>query len=292
MDLFIMKKWMIYALPEIKHIIDEVSDISLSEFDYRKEAKIYKIMKDQIHLPNVYLPKVYDNLVNKSVLCLEYINGISLLKFLDIYKEHPEKIIYVIKKIYEIFIIQLFEIGIYSTDPHAGNFLIKNHDSEYPIIVPIDFGQHSTISDKYKKLLSNVFFALSKNKSDGNSFSVYLKLLYDNINNKTMLKNINNYIKNNILIKEFDKMGFKTKNNNNIFKIFYCYSTFSTEYTKENIEAMSNFKEYNKLDEIIYSPSEIILASKAIVSLGGINTISKISVSLADEYIKYSQNNK
>ena len=70
------------ALPAIRGNVDAFIDITLNEFDFRNEADVYRLMKQKINLENVHFPKIYNELVYKDILVMEYIEGISLLKFI------------------------------------------------------------------------------------------------------------------------------------------------------------------------------------------------------------------
>jgi predicted unusual protein kinase regulating ubiquinone biosynthesis (AarF/ABC1/UbiB family) len=60
--------------------------------------------------------------------------------------------------------IQIFEIGVFSSDPHPGNFLIKNHLDKNPIIVPLDFGQNGTICQKERDNLKDLMYSFDEYK--------------------------------------------------------------------------------------------------------------------------------
>jgi len=250
-DLFVLKLWTKKALPSIKSNVDAFTDITMSEFNFKKEANIYDLMKQEINIPNVYFPTVYKELVSKDVLVLEYINGISLLEF--IYKSDYQSNLSIIKKVFEVTIKQIYQLGVFTTDPHPGNFLIIEKN-EIQVLVPLDFGQVARFNQQEKNCFRDLMFAISSQNTDQINIAL-------------------------------EKAGFKSRYNNQTFKNYYINSMFNTIQSYSS-NKLNEFELNNSIDEWITVPINFNLVSKTITTLVGICSLAKIyDLSFADVFI-------
>jgi len=81
----------------------------------------------------VLVPKVFDELTTRKVLVSEWVDGIKLSDC------PPEEIKELIKVGQECFLVQLLQVGFFHSDPHPGNMIRLNDQSEYKLAL-IDFG--------------------------------------------------------------------------------------------------------------------------------------------------------
>ncbi len=99
---------------------------------------------------NTYVPKVYEELSNNEVLCMEFIDGVKVtdLEGLKSYGLNPEVIA---DRGLRLFLAQILDYGFFHADPHAGNILVKPDGR----VVFIDLGAAGTIFPQDKELLEN-----------------------------------------------------------------------------------------------------------------------------------------
>ena len=99
---------------------------------------------------NTYVPKVYEELSNNEVLCMEFIEGVKVtdLEGLKSYGLNPEVIA---DRGLQLFLAQILDYGFFHADPHAGNILVKPDGR----VVFIDLGAAGTIFPQDKELLEN-----------------------------------------------------------------------------------------------------------------------------------------
>lgn len=107
-----------------------------SELDLQIEAASAATIYDNFKKDNnLYIPKIYWEYTSKSVLTLEWIDGISIYDIDQIIKLGLDKR-HIAAKIAVIFFNQAFRDGIFHADLHPGNVLVRFDGS----IAMIDFG--------------------------------------------------------------------------------------------------------------------------------------------------------
>lgn len=111
---------------------------------------------------DIKIPKVYPNLCNNDILCMEYVEGAKVtdLEFIQQHQLEPKAIA---KRGLSIFLEQVIEYGFFHADPHAGNLMIQEDGT----LVMLDFGAVGTIYPADKELLERLILNLmSKNVSN------------------------------------------------------------------------------------------------------------------------------
>lgn len=108
-----------------------------------------------------YVPKVYDELSNNNVLCMEFVDGIKVTDAKTLVENGIDPV-----RISEVglrlFVTQILDYGFFHADPHAGNILIKKDGK----VVFIDFGAVGTIQPNDKDILENLILNfVAKNPS-------------------------------------------------------------------------------------------------------------------------------
>lgn len=85
------------------------------ELDYENEAANSRRFASlvQAKLPDVYVPKVYDEYTSRKVLTMEWINGVKLAEC------EPDEIKALVGKGVECFLFQLLSAGFFHSDPHT-----------------------------------------------------------------------------------------------------------------------------------------------------------------------------
>lgn len=107
------------------------------ELDYENEAANSRRFASlvQARLPDVYVPRVYDEYTSRKVLTMEWINGKKLSEC------DPEQINALVSKGVECFLFQLLSAGFFHADPHTGNLMRLDNGQ----LCVIDFGLMAAI---------------------------------------------------------------------------------------------------------------------------------------------------
>jgi predicted unusual protein kinase regulating ubiquinone biosynthesis (AarF/ABC1/UbiB family) len=250
MDLLLTNNVLKYTLKGLTGIMKDFSEITLKEFNYLDEADVTIELDKRTTIENVYFPKVYRDLSTKNTLVLEYIEGVSLLNYMK--TGSVENVGFCINKVIEIMFHQIFKLGLFSSDPHPGNFFIKETEG-LPLVVPLDFGQIGRLSKEGIENLKILMYALK----DDNSKEILYRL---------------------------DKMGFRSKNTGehiDQLKVRYTHCMFN-DYMKEDMVTFNNMTKDIGWKTI---PIEYMLVNKAFITLSGLLSLCKLEIKLIDLFI-------
>jgi len=250
-DLFVINMAIKVGLPGLKQLMRDFSRITLTEFNFLDEGRIMLELKKKINLEGIYFPKIYLELSTPKVLCLEFINGESLINYIK--KDNVGVNMYLFGKVMELMYYQIFLVGLFTSDPHPGNFFVQERENNKPLLIPLDFGQVGRLDKKNIEYLKKLLYALKYN----NETEILLTL---------------------------DLMGFKSKNSGkdiDKLKIRYAQCMFK-DYMLENVytfEKLSNDIGWNEI------PLEYMLINKAFITLGALISFSKLNIGIIDLFI-------
>lgn len=152
-------------------IVDTFSKSLQSELDYSNEARnlnqFRTLYRDD---DDLYIPKPFRELTTKIVLTSEFISGCKIndIPTLKSWGLRPPDIA---KKGLNIYLKQIFEVGIFHADPHPGNILIKPNGK----IALIDFGMVGKLMQSQKYAFAGVFISLAN--KDAKSMATNLRRL-------------------------------------------------------------------------------------------------------------------
>ena len=152
-------------------IVDTFAKSLQSELDYFIEARnleqFRSLYKD---FEILYIPKPFTELTTKKVLTIEFISGCKVndLPTLKSWGIRPPDIA---KKGLNIYLKQIFEVGVFHADPHPGNILIKPNGK----IALIDFGMVGKLMQSQKYAFAGVFISLAR--KDAKSMATNLRRL-------------------------------------------------------------------------------------------------------------------
>ncbi len=127
-----------------KSLLEEVSLINEKEniLQFRRNFKNSK---------ETYVPKVYEDISNNNVLCMEFIDGIKVTDTAMLLKYNLDPVS-VSEAGLRLFVSQILDYGFFHADPHAGNILVKKDGR----VVFIDFGAVGKIPPNDKEILENL----------------------------------------------------------------------------------------------------------------------------------------
>lgn len=127
-----------------KSLLEEVSFIN----EKNNILQFYRNFKNN---KETYVPKVYEDLSNNNVLCMEFIDGIKVTDKAGFLANGLDPV-----KVSELglrlFVSQILDYGFFHADPHAGNILVKKDGK----LVFIDFGAVGKIQPNDKEILENL----------------------------------------------------------------------------------------------------------------------------------------
>ncbi|NJN28390.1 MAG: AarF/ABC1/UbiB kinase family protein [Cyclobacteriaceae bacterium] len=152
-------------------IVDAFAKSLQNELDYFTESRNLDQFKTLYHdLKILYIPKTFREFTTNKVLTIEFISGCKIndIPTLKSWGIWPEDIA---KKGLEIYLKQIFEVGIFHADPHPGNILVKPNGS----IALIDFGMVGKLMQSQKFAFAGVFISLAK--KDAKSMAINLRRL-------------------------------------------------------------------------------------------------------------------
>ncbi|WP_079477886.1 ABC1 kinase family protein [Halobacillus salinus] len=129
---------------DLPALYQEVVRVISDELDFTKELRNGNQFKKRFHdFPNVYIPEYNSNLSTKRVLVMEWIEGAKVtdLAFIRKHQLDRERIA---KTLFDLCIEQFLYNGMFHSDPHPGNLMLKPDGT----LVVIDFGMVGEVRDQ------------------------------------------------------------------------------------------------------------------------------------------------
>ena len=141
-------------------LANELKRTIRNELDFVGEAsyasKFRESMADE---PDVHIPEIFWDYVNRDILVMEKIEGRSLGDIDFLAREEKNRVAGVVA---DCFMKQYFETGLFHGDPHQGNILYQPDG----IVALIDFGQTGHISEDMRRTLGRMLMALKDGDTD------------------------------------------------------------------------------------------------------------------------------
>ncbi len=143
----------------IKRALDEADDLIESfkkESDLQHERKTVEKFREKIagHSRGVLkVPEICDRFSSSSVLCMEYFDGVLLSDIVSKKTNIPAKVRKKLaRKVLKELLIQVFEVGLFHGDPHAGNLMLLEDGS----VGLFDWGLSGELSGDDKVFVASV----------------------------------------------------------------------------------------------------------------------------------------
>lgn len=135
-------------------LLQEAKEMLTQEMNYEIESENLKFFKSTLQSDErFYVPEVIDELSSRSIICMEYVEGVNFHHFLKDENDTLRKA-KVAEGLLELFVDEFFTYGIVQTDPNFGNYLIRSNDQ----ITLLDFGA----TKKFSKDFAKLYFQLLK----------------------------------------------------------------------------------------------------------------------------------
>lgn len=137
-------------------IVKEFEKTIKKELNFTIEAgHVRRFKKNFEHDKSIYVPKIYDPLVSKKVLTLEYIDGVKVSNIQNLLdKNYDTKLI--AQRGGNLVLKQIFNHGFFHADPHPGNIFILEDN----VICFLDFGMMGVLSEKHISIWGNLIIGL------------------------------------------------------------------------------------------------------------------------------------
>ncbi|ADQ04913.1 ABC-1 domain-containing protein [Caldicellulosiruptor owensensis OL] len=139
-------------------IVDEVANVLLKEIDFRFEQNNIKKLRKALSAKEVIIPDVYDELCSEEVLITSFVEA-KTLGTIDVEKIPLIERMKLGKKLVNLYLSQIFELGVFHADPHPGNILITDNFE----IAFVDFGMVGYLSRQDRENLSNLLLGIVLN---------------------------------------------------------------------------------------------------------------------------------
>ncbi|OQY24598.1 MAG: ubiquinone biosynthesis protein UbiB [Desulfobacteraceae bacterium 4572_35.2] len=143
-------------------IVQEFNRTIYREIDFTKEGHTFGRFRANFeHNTSVYIPQVFWEFSNESILTMEFIDGIKISETHDL-----ESAGYDLKQIAKTgaqsFLEQVLTHGLFHGDPHPGNILVLPKNT----ICLLDLGMIGYLSEDLKLQLANLILGLYKRDID------------------------------------------------------------------------------------------------------------------------------
>jgi predicted unusual protein kinase regulating ubiquinone biosynthesis (AarF/ABC1/UbiB family) len=145
-------------LPKVslRPIYEEMRRALSTELDYEQEARFTRIIHANFeHREGVSIPRVIDELTTRDVICTTWLEGRKITD--PAVLEDPElDRAELLTRLLSTWIQMMYVDGVFQSDPHPGNLLVRIEDGE-PHLSVVDFGQVKILPRAFhQKLVSSV----------------------------------------------------------------------------------------------------------------------------------------
>jgi ubiquinone biosynthesis protein len=140
-------------------VVDEFDKWTSRELSFTTEANTAERLRLNA-LPYEIIPAIYKELSTDKVITMEFIEGLSLAKIIDLNEENgfdavkarlPDLDLGIIgHRLANAVLRQLFVTGFFHGDPHPGNIFIRNDNT----VAFLDFGIFGEMTDEQMEILS------------------------------------------------------------------------------------------------------------------------------------------
>ena len=153
----------------------EISSRVREELDYEREKLNLNLFHSVFSkIENVIIPKVYDDISTKRLLCMNFLEGKKLLEFKNDSSSRREKLAL---NMFYAWYHPFYKYGIIHGDPHLGNYS-ANNDLQINLL---DFGCVRIFKPSFVEGVINLYFAIM-NKNEELAVHAYESWGFENIN--------------------------------------------------------------------------------------------------------------
>ncbi len=182
-----------YGIHSPKKIVQEFEKSIKKELDYNAEALNLKLfIKNFDGNKNILVPKLYEEFSCKSVLTMQYIEGIKVTdtkKLKEIGIEPKE----IAQRGFNLLCEQIFIHRFFHADPHPGNiFVLEDGHISF-----VDFGMMGSIAERDRKYFVDMIYYITKEEEEKAAFCILelSKVQNDNLDEDAFAKDMGDVIR-------------------------------------------------------------------------------------------------
>jgi len=152
---------------KLKVIYEEIGKALTTELDYRQEAEYTRMIHANLEgVDHVVTPEVVEKYTTESVICTTFFEGYKITDKARLEEDGiaPHD---VIKKIIDAYTHMFFIDGVFQSDPHPGNLLMRKGEDGEPLICILDFGQVKVLPRDFQRQLIHTSIAFMGRDVDG-----------------------------------------------------------------------------------------------------------------------------
>lgn len=141
-------------LPRInlRPIYEEVRRALTTELDYEQEARFTRIIHANFEgREGVVIPRVIDALTTRDIICTTWFTGVKITDPAILEDASLDRAM-LLERLLSTWIQMMYVDGVFQSDPHPGNLLVRVEDGE-PILGVVDFGQVKILSPAFHQQL-------------------------------------------------------------------------------------------------------------------------------------------
>jgi ubiquinone biosynthesis protein len=144
---------------DLAQVVDQLLRLTADELDFRNELRNLQRFAALPHRPRIRVPQVYPELCAEDVLITGWVEGERLRDFLD---HNPSRAPDLLTELFQSYIQQVTQFGVYQADAHPGNFIV-NADG---IVTILDFGALAELTDEERRNYAALLFACVTGQTD------------------------------------------------------------------------------------------------------------------------------
>ncbi|MDO4615839.1 MAG: AarF/UbiB family protein [Lachnospiraceae bacterium] len=143
-------------------VLDELEKVTIEELDYGTEAANTKEFHELCIEEGAMIssPEIIEELSTKRILTMTYVPG-DTLSDLNTVEKHGHSRQEAAEALFDHYIHQVFEVGLFHADPHQGNIMVDDEK-----IYWIDFGMLGRISSEKMNGLKKMILAMMQGNAD------------------------------------------------------------------------------------------------------------------------------
>ncbi|MDR3601560.1 MAG: AarF/UbiB family protein [Desulfosporosinus sp.] len=147
---------------QLRDVVEEFAKSLRNELDYSIEARnAEKIAKQFQADPTIHIPAIYWDYSTRTVLTMEFVDGLKLNQFEEIEKKGYDRKVIAEQLVRALFQQVLIE-GFFHADPHPGNiFLLRDG-----VISLIDFGMVGRLTLDMKQNFASLVIAMMRKNTE------------------------------------------------------------------------------------------------------------------------------
>jgi ubiquinone biosynthesis protein len=144
---------------DLVRMADDLTEAIIRETDLANERRnILRFAKAFESDPAIHIPRVFEPYCTDTVLTMEYIDGIKPSP-VEALARHGLDQRLIARRGADFVLRQVFELWIFHSDPHPGNFFVLPDN----VLCPIDFGQVAVLPSTDRRLIGEILHAIMLN---------------------------------------------------------------------------------------------------------------------------------